>query len=119
MLGKILTDGKIVTHAIKFDVNKWNIKPESMGFLNQMAAWLKQNPAIKLEVDGYTDSDGNADANIKLSQQRADAVSKQLVSMGIDASRLVAKGFGANKPISDNATPEGKANNRRVEFVKL
>lgn len=119
MLGKILTDGKFVSHAIKFDVNKSTIKGESMGFLNELAKWLKANPTIKLEIGGHTDSDGEDAANMKLSQARADEVKKQLVAMGIDASRLNTKGYGESKPIDKNDSPEGKANNRRVEFVKL
>ena len=119
MLDKIMTDGKFVTHAITFDVNKSTIKPESMGFLNQMAKYMKDNSTLKLEVDGHTDSDGADDLNMKLSQSRAEAVKAQLVSMGIEDSRLSAKGFGKTKPISDNNSVEGKANNRRVEFVKM
>ncbi|MEO8146301.1 MAG: OmpA family protein [Bacteroidia bacterium] len=118
MLGKILTDGKFITHAITFDVNKADIKPESMGFLNSLVKFLKENSNVKLEIDGHTDSDGDEASNMKLSQQRADAVKAQLVLMGIDASRLSSKGFGESKPIGDNTTPEAKANNRRVEFVK-
>lgn len=119
MLGKILTDGKMATHAIKFDVNKSNIKSESMGFLNELVKWLKDNPAIKLEIGGHTDSDGEEASNLKLSQTRAEAVKTQLVSMGVESSRLSAKGYGETKPISDNSTTEGKANNRRVEFTKI
>ena len=118
MLGKKFTDTKIVTHGINFDVNKAIIKPESMGTLNSIVQILKDNPDIKFEIGGHTDSDGDDALNLKLSQARADAVRTQLISMGIDASRLTAKGFGKTKPISDNTTPEGKANNRRVEFVK-
>jgi outer membrane protein OmpA-like peptidoglycan-associated protein len=70
-------------------------------------------------VDGHTDNSGNAAHNLQLSQQRADAVKAQLIAMGVAATRLSTKGFGDTKPISDNATPEGKANNRRVEFVKI
>jgi len=80
---------------------------------------LQNNPDLKFEVDGHTDNSGNAQHNMELSQQRADAVKKQLVSMGIDASRLTTKGFGDTKPISTNDTPDGKSNNRRVEFVRL
>jgi len=115
---KIITDGKIVTHIL-FDVNKSTIKPESTGTLNEIAKLLKDHSDLKLEIDGYTDSDGGEDANMKLSQNRADAVRSQLVEMGIDQSRLTAKGFGETKPIDNNDSAEGKANNRRVEFVKM
>lgn len=118
MLNKILTDGRFITHAITFDVDKSDIKPESMGFLNSLAKFLTENSSIKLEIDGHTDSDGDDASNLSLSQARAEAVKKQLVSMGIDAARMITKGFGETKPIADNSTPEGKANNRRVEFIK-
>ncbi len=113
------TDSKIVTHGILFDVDKATIKPESMGTINTIYDVLKKNPSLKYEIDGHTDNTGNSPHNLQLSQQRADAVKAQFVSMGIDASRLTTKGFGDTKPISDNTSPEGKANNRRVEFVKM
>lgn len=118
MLGKKFTDTKIITHGINFDVNKATIKPESMGTLNGIVQILKDNPEIKFEVGGHTDSDGDDALNNKLSQARAEAVRTQLIAMGIDAARLTAKGYGKSKPISDNNSLEGKANNRRVEFVK-
>jgi outer membrane protein OmpA-like peptidoglycan-associated protein len=79
---------------------------------------LNDNAGIKYEVDGHTDNSGGAAHNLTLSQQRADAVKQQLVAMGISADRLTTKGLGDTKPISDNTTIEGKANNRRVEFIK-
>ena len=115
---KILTDGKFITHGILFDVNKSAIKPESMGALNEVVKMMKDHNDLNFEIDGYTDSDGNADANLKLSQSRADAVKAQLTKMGIDASRLTAKGFGETNPIDKNDNAEGKANNRRVEFLR-
>jgi OmpA-OmpF porin, OOP family len=118
LVGKKFTDSKIITHGINFDVNKSTIKPESMGTLNMIVQVMKDNPEIKFEVGGHADTDGADDYNLRLSQQRAEAVREQLVKMGIDASRLTAKGFGETKPISDNNTHDGKANNRRVEFVK-
>jgi OmpA-OmpF porin, OOP family len=119
MIGKKFTESKIVTHGINFDVDKAIIKPESMGTLNMIVQVLKDNPNVKFEVDGHTDNSGTAPHNLTLSQQRAGAVMDQLIKMGVDASRLSAKGFGDTKPISDNNTLEGKANNRRVEFVKM
>jgi outer membrane protein OmpA-like peptidoglycan-associated protein len=119
MLNKKFTEAKIVTHGITFDVNKAEIKPESMGTLNMIFKILNNNPELKFEIDGHTDNTGDASHNLTLSQQRADAVKVQLVKMGIDASRLSTKGFGDAKPISDNNSVEGRANNRRVEFVKI
>jgi OOP family OmpA-OmpF porin len=118
-IGKKFTESKIITHGISFDVDKASLKPESMGTLNMIVQVMKDNPDLKFEVDGHTDNSGTAAHNITLSQQRANAVKDQLVKMGVDASRLTAKGFGDTKPNSDNTSPEGKANNRRVEFVKI
>ena len=115
VIGQKFTEAKIVTHGINFDVDKATLRPESMGTLNQIKRIMTDNPDLKFEVDGYTDNSGSAAHNQTLSQQRADAVMQELIAMGIPASRLSAKGYGGTKPIADNATPEGKANNRRVE----
>ena len=119
IIGKKFTDAKIVTHGINFDVDKATIKPGSMGTLNMIVQVLKDNPDVRFEIDGHTDNSGAAAHNLQLSQQRADAVKTQLVSMGVDESRLTTKGFGDTKPVADNNTPESRANNRRVEFVKM
>jgi outer membrane protein OmpA-like peptidoglycan-associated protein len=116
--GQKFTDAKLVTHGINFDVDKATITPQSMGTLNMVIKLMQDNPDLKFEVDGHTDNTGTAAHNLVLSQQRAAAVMAQLVAMGIDASRLTSKGFGDTKPIADNSTFDGKANNRRVEFVK-
>lgn len=112
------TDPKIITH-INFDIDKATIKPESMGTLNAVAEILINNPDLKFDIQGHTDNSGDAAHNLLLSQQRAAAVKVQLVSMGTNASRLTSKGLGDTMPIADNKTPEGKANNRRVEFITV
>lgn len=118
MIGKKFTDAKIVTHGVNFDIDKATLRPESMGTLNQIKALMTSDPTLKFEIDGHTDNTGEAAHNMTLSQERADAVKAQLVTMGISADRLTTKGFGDTKPITSNDTPEGKANNRRVEFVR-
>lgn len=119
MLGQKFTGAKIVTHGINFDIDKATLRPESMGTLNQIVAVLNANPDLKFEIDGHTDNSGAAAHNLTLSQQRADAVKAQLVTMGVAAGRLTTKGLGDTKPMSPNDTPANKANNRRVEFVKV
>lgn len=116
---KKFTDAKIVTHGINFDNDKATIKPESMGTLNIIVDILKNNPELRFEIQGHTDSNGSATRNLTLSQQRADAVRQQLISMGVDGARLSTKGLGDTKPIAENSSPEGRANNRRVEFVTI
>jgi outer membrane protein OmpA-like peptidoglycan-associated protein len=118
---RILSEPKsrIITHGILFDIDKATIKPQSMGTINEIFQFLKDDPSLKFEIDGHTDNTGESQHNMQLSQQRADAVKAQLISMGIDPSRLSSNGFGDSKPIADNSSPEGKANNRRVEFVKF
>jgi outer membrane protein OmpA-like peptidoglycan-associated protein len=118
-IGKKFTASKIVTHGITFDIDKADIKPQSMGTLNMIIRIMKNNPVLKFEIEGHTDNTGDAKHNLDLSQQRAESVKSELVSLGIDGSRLTTKGFGDTKPIDSNDTPEGRANNRRVEFVKI
>lgn len=118
MLDKLNTDGKIVTYGITFDINKSNLRPESMGTINQINKLLTDNPTLKIEIDGYTDTDGDDASNLQLSEDRANAVRDQLVKMGIEGSRISAKGLGETNPVADNASFEGKAKNRRVEILK-
>lgn len=113
----LTTDGKFIARGINFDVNKATIKPESMGALNSIVALMKEQSNLKFEIGGHTDSDGDDASNLKLSQDRADAVKAKLAILGIDGSRFVSRGYGETKPIGDNKTFEGKADNRRVEFV--
>jgi len=110
----------VITDRIFFQTNKATILPESFPLLDEIAQILiKHDEVLKVEVGGHTDSTGNATKNVKLSQDRAQSVLNYLKNKGIDASRLEAKGFGPNVPIADNATTEGKATNRRVEFKIL
>jgi len=115
---KLMTDGKIITYGITFDVGKATIKPQSMGTINEIFSILQKYPDLKFSVEGHTDNTGNAAANQTLSEARSKAVCDKLQQLGIDSARLSAKGHGMSKPIDSNETPEGRAKNRRVEFVK-
>ena len=116
---RIMADGKFITHGILFDVNKSTIKAESMGTINEIVKLMNEHADLSFRIEGHTDSDGEEAYNQKLSEERAASVKSLLVDSGIDASRLETVGYGESKPIDDNTTPEGKANNRRVEFIKL
>ena len=115
---KLMQDGKIVTSGIRFDVNKASIKPESMGIINSIFQLMKEHPEINLCVEGHTDSDGDDVSNQTLSEKRSQAVVYELTRMGIETGRFTSKGWGESKPVGPNNTAEGKAANRRVEFVK-
>ncbi len=116
---KLMTDGKIITRGIYFDVGKATIKPESMGVINEIAKLMNDHPEIKFSIEGHTDSDGDDAFNKTLSENRAGSVRVALISLGIESSRVEAVGWGESKPLNNNLTPEEKANNRRVEFVKI
>ncbi|MBK9471295.1 MAG: OmpA family protein [bacterium] len=112
--------GRIVTHGILFDSGSDRIKAESFKTLTDIGTMLAEDASLRLSIEGHTDADGADDANLKLSQARAAAVRGYLGEKhGIDGGRLETKGLGEGKPIDTNDTPEGKANNRRVELVKL
>ena len=113
------TDGKIVTHGILFDTGKDVIKPESLPTLKMILGLLEGDPSLKFSIEGHTDNQGNKAINQPLSEKRAAAVMAWLSGKGIDSARLKTKGFGDSMPIDTNGTPEGRANNRRVEFVKF
>ena len=117
---KLMTEGKFSTTGILFDVNSANIKAESYGTLKQIAQVLQDNAEVKIKIIGHTDSDGDDAANLSLSKQRADAVKASLTKeFGIDESRMQSDGKGETQPAAPNTTLEGKAQNRRVEFIKI
>jgi outer membrane protein OmpA-like peptidoglycan-associated protein len=96
------------------------VRPESGATLTEVANLLKAQPGLRVEVGGHTDNTGEKAHNMELSKARAEAVVAALVSQhGIDPKRLVAKGYGASKPVADNDSTAGKAKNRRVELRKL
>ena len=112
--------GRIVTHGILFDSGSDKIKAESYKTLADIGQLLTESPALRLSVEGHTDSDGADQANLTLSENRAKSVRSYLMeTFKIDGARLESKGLGETKPIDTNDTPEGKANNRRVELVKI
>lgn len=117
---KLISEGRISTNGILFDSNSANIRPESMGIIRQIYQVMQQDASIKLKIVGHTDSDGSDDANMKLSKNRAEAVKKALVDIyNANGDRLSTEGKGESEPVGDNATSDGKAQNRRVEFIKV
>ena len=116
---RMMSEGKFITYGITFDVGKATIKPESMGEINRIVQLMTENPDLKFSVEGHTDSTGNPASNQTLSEQRSQAIVAKLVELGIAQDRLTAVGKGQNSPIADNNTDEGRAKNRRVEFVKM
>ncbi len=117
---KLITEGKLVTRGILFDSGSDKIKPESYGTLKDIAAVLTENPDVKVQIIGHTDSDGEDATNLELSKKRAAAVKEALTKeFQIDGARMQTDGKGESQPTDKNDTSVGKANNRRVEFVKL
>ena len=115
----ISSSGRYVTHGILFDTDSDRLKTESAPVIQLIARGLENNPNLRLLIEGHTDSVGNADHNLDLSRRRAEAVKSVLVGQfNIDAARLSTAGLGATKPIDTNDTPQGRAQNRRVELVK-
>lgn len=118
--GQLVTGGKYVTTQIKFDEGADQVKGESFILLKEVADVLKQNADMRVKIVCHTDSDGDADANLKLTKLRAASIKSQLTTVfGIDESRLESDGEGSNNPVSKNKSDEGKAMNRRVEFIRL
>ncbi len=117
---KLVMEGKFITRGILFGVASDQIKPESYGVLKDIAGVLNENAQLKVKIVGHTDSDGDDQMNMELSKRRAEAVKATLVrDFNIDASRMETDGKGETQPVDKNLTAEGKANNRRVEFIKI
>ncbi|PWU04266.1 MAG: flagellar motor protein MotB [Bacteroidetes bacterium] len=118
-LQPIDVNASIILKNIFFDVNKYDLKPESRAELDEVFKLLTDNPNVRISISGHTDDVGKAADNLTLSKNRANAVVAYLISKGIKADRLQANGFGATKPIADNKTEEGKAANRRTELTVI
>ena len=106
-----------IKQKILFKHNRWDISPQSYPLMDEVAQALKDNPTIRVHVEGHTDSRGKDRYNLKLSQRRTDSVVRYLVDRGIESSRLQATGYGETRPIDDNRTRAGREANRRVEFI--
>ena len=109
----------IKLEGVNFHSGSDKLTDDSLGILNGVAASLAEHKEIRLEVAGHTDSSGNDELNLDLSQRRAETVRAYLISKGVSADALKAKGYGENKPVADNGTAAGRATNRRVELGRL
>jgi len=121
LIKQLMEEGKAVTSDILFDVNSDVIKPQSYEIIDQFGDAMVKNPSLRIRITGHTDNDGTDAANLALSQKRAASVKKYILGhyKTVDASRLETDGKGESQPVAPNTTAEGKAKNRRVEFVKL
>jgi outer membrane protein OmpA-like peptidoglycan-associated protein/tetratricopeptide (TPR) repeat protein len=118
-LQPLAVNAVIVLKNIFFDPNKFDLKPESGSELGEIVQLLKDNPTLKIQINGHTDNSGKPADNILLSENRARSVTSYLIAKGIAPARLSSKGWGDTQPIADNGTPEGKAKNRRTELKVL
>jgi outer membrane protein OmpA-like peptidoglycan-associated protein len=115
----LFKEGKpLILQGVNFRTGKAELLPESYDVLDRVAESLVGNPEVTIEVGGHTDITGSVATNVRLSQARAVAVRNYLISKGVAATRITAKGFASTQPIADNATIEGRAANRRVELTK-
>jgi outer membrane protein OmpA-like peptidoglycan-associated protein len=110
--GKVASIGDVL-----FDIDKAVIRPEGIVAIDKVITYMKDNPTTVMEVAGHTDSNGTDEYNIDLSTRRSNACRDYMISKGIFATRLIAKGYGEGQPVSSNATADGRQKNRRTEFV--
>ena len=116
-LQPIEPNAAITLKNIFFETNRYDIKPESEPELNEVVQLMKDNPTLRIQISGHTDNSGKPADNRTLSENRAKAVTNYLITRGVAPGRLSAKGFGETQPVADNATPEGRARNRRTELT--
>jgi outer membrane protein OmpA-like peptidoglycan-associated protein len=119
LYGALESEGRVVTEGVLFDTASATLRPESFAVVQEIAAMLREHPDLRVRIEGHTDNAGDAAANQTLSEERAAAVRAMLVGLGIDASRLESAGLGQTQPVASNDTAEGRAQNRRVELVRL
>lgn len=108
-----------ILEGLNFDNGKYSFQPSAYPVMDDLVEYMKRKEDDRIEIGGHTDNVGNAKSNLKLSEDRANAVKEYLVAHGIDASRLVTKGYGSTKPIESNNTEAGRAENRRTEVTIL
>jgi outer membrane protein OmpA-like peptidoglycan-associated protein len=119
MAAALKATGSVALHNILFDTGKATLQAGSSDALVPVGEMLKGDPSLRLEIQGHTDKVGSAAANLRLSQDRAATVKAYLVqNAGVDAARLTTTGLGDTRPVGDNATDAGRAQNRRVVLVK-
>ena len=117
---KLITEGRLTTNAILFESGSATLKSESYPTIREIAKVLEENPSVRIKIIGHTDSDGSESGNDTLSRKRASAVKAAMQNAyGIDSTRMQTDGMGERQPIANNNSPEGKAQNRRVEFIKI
>ena len=114
-----LRNGRVILQNVRFATGKADITSDSETTLAKAAQAIKDNPDWKIRVEGFTDSSGDRESNLKLSQDRADAVANWLINHGVDQGRLTAKGYGEDRPVANNKTDAGRSKNRRVELVRV
>lgn len=111
--------GTIVLNHLIFTMGRATINPKSFDELDEVVAMMKENSKVVIQLEGHTDNQGNAEANLKLSQQRVDAVQKYITSKGVSKNRVKTKAFGGSQPVATENTEEARAKNRRVEMRVL
>jgi outer membrane protein OmpA-like peptidoglycan-associated protein len=108
----------LVLQGVNFQTGRATLLPESQAILDRVAESLNNNPDVNVEVGGHTDNTGRRATNLRLSSARATTVRDYLISKGVAASRITARGYGPDKPVGDNTTATGRASNRRVELTR-